>query len=307
MILPVGTLPQLGFTGEMLMVASASEGVGLFKIAGRSISGWVPSLKTYTVIRQPFCSQLEERLFCRIAGHTSEEVRGILATLEKEYQQLLRQLNLRQWTSSIYTWLTHPVLDPTRLGRGTMDNLMKLVLTALEWSYLDGKTDVVPSRLKSAAELLVLRHDTLKLIDGAGPDALAPTQNKRDVPGANGKELQQQTVPGNELRDPSQQRETAKEQEPSPKTTNCTFSGEPVSINLKQFTESGISLVECPHCGRMRSLSPLKGVLRFKPRTRRRQQTPLTEKRWSSSGKQTGTWLEGNDTRPRTGEARLAR
>ena len=34
-----------------------------------------------------------------------------------------------------------------------MDNLMKLVVTALEWSYLDGKTDVAPSRLKSAAEL----------------------------------------------------------------------------------------------------------------------------------------------------------
>ena len=30
---------------------------------------------------------------------------------------------------------------------------------------------------------------------------------------------------------------------------------------------------------------PVKGVLRFKPHTRRKQQTPLTEKRWSSSGK----------------------
>src|SRR5258708_38785077 len=61
-ILLVGTLRQLGFPGEMLMVAPASEGIDLFKIAGRSISGWVPSLKTDTVIRQPFCSQLEERL-----------------------------------------------------------------------------------------------------------------------------------------------------------------------------------------------------------------------------------------------------
>src|SRR5204863_5801291 len=35
-----------------------------FKIAGRSISGWIPSFKTGTAshIRQPFCSQLEERL-----------------------------------------------------------------------------------------------------------------------------------------------------------------------------------------------------------------------------------------------------
>jgi len=40
------------------------EGIDLFKIAGRSISGWIPSLKTGTAshVRQQFCSQLEERL-----------------------------------------------------------------------------------------------------------------------------------------------------------------------------------------------------------------------------------------------------
>jgi len=72
--------------------------------------------------------------FCRVASHTSEEVRDILSTLEQEYQPLFPQLRLSQWTSSIYAWLTHPVLDPTRSGRVTMDNLMKLVVTALEWS-----------------------------------------------------------------------------------------------------------------------------------------------------------------------------
>ena len=46
------------------MVAPAIEGIDLFKIAGRFISGWVPSLKTSTAspVQQPFCSQLEERL-----------------------------------------------------------------------------------------------------------------------------------------------------------------------------------------------------------------------------------------------------
>src|SRR6266567_5158930 len=126
--------------------------------------------------------------FCRVASHTSEEVRDILSTLEQEYQPLFPQLNLRQWTSSIYAWLTHPVLDPTRSGRVTMDNLMKLVVTALEWSYLAGDTEVRAERFKSAAELLVLRHDTLKLIDGAGPDALPQDQNKVEEPGVNGKE-----------------------------------------------------------------------------------------------------------------------
>jgi hypothetical protein len=53
----------------MLMVTPAIEGVDLFKIAGRSISGWIPSLKTGTIIRQPFCSQLEERLLLWLEYH----------------------------------------------------------------------------------------------------------------------------------------------------------------------------------------------------------------------------------------------
>ncbi len=46
------------------MVAPSVDGIDLFKIAGRSISGWIPSFKTGSAksIRQPFCSQLEERL-----------------------------------------------------------------------------------------------------------------------------------------------------------------------------------------------------------------------------------------------------
>ena len=51
------------------MVAQAAEGIDLFKIAGRSISGWIPSLKTGTAVRQPFCSQLEERLLLWLEYH----------------------------------------------------------------------------------------------------------------------------------------------------------------------------------------------------------------------------------------------
>jgi hypothetical protein len=51
------------------MVAPAVEGIDLFKIAGRSISGWIPSLKTVTTVRQPFCSQLEERLLMWLEYH----------------------------------------------------------------------------------------------------------------------------------------------------------------------------------------------------------------------------------------------
>ena len=51
------------------MVAPAVEGIDLFKIAGRSISGWIPSLKTGSPVRQPFCSQLEERLLMWLEYH----------------------------------------------------------------------------------------------------------------------------------------------------------------------------------------------------------------------------------------------
>src|SRR5713101_585666 len=112
--------------------------------------------------------------FCRVASHTSEEVREILAALETVYRELFPQLNLRQWSGSIYTWLTQPVLDPANSGRVTMDYLMKLVTTALEWTYQAGETDVRAETLQAAASLLVLRRDTLRLIDGAGPDIEAP-------------------------------------------------------------------------------------------------------------------------------------
>src|SRR5260221_1866349 len=75
-------------------------------------------LKATFDLPDPTWLQFRRRLdklnpFCRIAGHTSEEGREILATLETVYRELFPQLNLRQWTRSIYTWLTQPVLDPT--------------------------------------------------------------------------------------------------------------------------------------------------------------------------------------------------
>ena len=51
------------------MVASEVQGIDLFKIANRSISGWVPGLKTGVTLRQPFCSQLEEHLLLWLEYH----------------------------------------------------------------------------------------------------------------------------------------------------------------------------------------------------------------------------------------------
>jgi hypothetical protein len=247
-------------------------------------------LKETLDLPDPTWLQFRRRLdkvqpFCRITGHTSEEVRDILSTLETVYQQLFPQLNLRQWAGTVYTWLTHPVLDPTHSGCVTMDNLMKLVTTALEWTYEAGETNVRAERLKSAAELLVLRHDTLWIIDGAGPDAHAEDQDAKTKDRANGKEPERQTVQENERASMTKTVEMAKEPVQTSTSPKCTFSRTVIPIALKRFTESGITLVECPLCGRTRSLSPVKGVLRFPPHEPRKIQTEVKGKRWSATGK----------------------
>ena len=131
------------------------------------------------------------------------------------------------------------------------------------------------------------------LIDRASPDEQPQDQNKAEPASVNGKEPERQTVPEKEQQNTTKTVEPAKEQVQTNTSPNCTFSGEQVSIDLKRFTDSGINLVECPHCGRMRSLSQSKGVLRFKLHTRRKQQTPLTEKRWSATGKTDWSVVEG--------------
>jgi hypothetical protein len=65
--------------------------------------------------------------------------------------------------------MTHPILDPTSAGRVVMDYVMKLVTTALEWSYAAGETEVRAETLQAAAELLTLRRDAIRIIDGTGP------------------------------------------------------------------------------------------------------------------------------------------
>src|SRR5713226_9286776 len=215
--------------------------------------------------------------FCRIASHTSEEVRDILATLELVYQPLLPQLNLRQWTSSIYTWLTQPALDPTRSGRVTMDNLMKLVIAALEWSYEAKATDVQAKWLERAAELLVLRHDTLRIIDGAGLGAEADQASIASPQQTSETQAEQVSSPNEEQKIPpispteqvTQARSRKKAVSQPIASVKCTFSGV-VPIDLKRFEESGVALVECPGCGRAWTLSPSGGVLRFKSHDKRK-------------------------------------
>src|SRR5207249_4583998 len=167
------SMPHLIFLKELTdqLQLACSQTLGLCLVA----AGRGASIPLNDVFDQPetMWMQFRRRLdrvhpYCRIASHTEAEVRGILLALERIYRPSFPELKLRQWTGSIYTWLTHPLLDPQKSGRVLMDHLMKLVTTALEWSYVEAQKDVNPKHLEAAAEQLTLRRDVIYIVDGTG-------------------------------------------------------------------------------------------------------------------------------------------
>ena len=164
-------MPHLIFLKELtdqLFLAFPSHPLGLCLVtAGRGAS--IP-LKDVFDQPETMWMQFRRRLdglhpYCRVASHTEGEVRDILLALEHIYRPSFPTLNLQQWTGSMYTWLTHPLLDPQKGGRVLMDHLMKLVTTALQWSYAKAEEDVSPEYLEAAAEQLTLRRDKIHVID----------------------------------------------------------------------------------------------------------------------------------------------
>ena len=166
------SMPHLIFLKELtdqLKLASPPYAVSLCLVtAGRGAA--IP-LKDVFDLPETMWLQFRHRLdrvhpYCRVVNHTEAEVRDILLALEQIYRPSFPELNLRQWTGSIYTWLTHPLLDPQKSGRVLMDHLMKLVTTALEWSYMQGEINVRPNHLEAAAEQLTVRRDVIPIVDG---------------------------------------------------------------------------------------------------------------------------------------------
>jgi hypothetical protein len=165
------SMPHLIFLKELtdqLFLAFPSHPLGLCLVtAGRGAS--IP-LKDVFDQPETMWMQFRRRLdglhpYCRVASHTEGEVRDILLALEHIYRPSFPALNLQQWAGSMYTWLTHPLLDPQKSGRVLMDHLMKLVTTALQWSYAKAEEDVSPEHLEAAADQLTLRRDKRHVFD----------------------------------------------------------------------------------------------------------------------------------------------
>jgi hypothetical protein len=138
-------------------------------------------------------------------------VRDILLALEQIYHPSFPALNLQQWTGSIYKWLTHPLLDPQKSGRVLMDPLMKLVTTALKWSYAQREADVTSKHLKAAAELLTLRRDNIRIIDAAN------NRFKEDEPEKQESGEEQAEPKGRKRQEPKKQPSADEAENPSPK------------------------------------------------------------------------------------------
>jgi hypothetical protein len=169
------SMPHLIFLKELtdqLFLTFPSHPLGLCLVtAGRGAA--IP-LKDVFDQPETLWMQFRRRLdcvhpYCRIASHTEGEVRDILLALEHIYRPSFPALNLQQWTGSMYTWLTHPLLDPQKSGRVLMDHLMKLVTTALQWSYAQAEVGVSPKHLEAAAEQLTLRSDKIYVVDAQNP------------------------------------------------------------------------------------------------------------------------------------------
>ena len=155
--------------------------------------------------------------------------------------------------------------------------------------------------LQAAAELLVLRRDTLRIIDGAGPRLDVPPSESTTGAWVRETEAEPLSSPGalpdNRTaalterpamvdqapaahHEHATQRDAVGEQPPPAQSTKCPFSGV-VPIEATRFLDSGVTLVACPQCARTRSLAPRKGVLRFPSHDKRKTHAPVTSQRWA--------------------------
>ena len=94
-----------------------------------------------------------------------------------------------------------------------MDPLMKLVTTALKWSYAQAEPDVNSNHLDAAAELLTLRRDRIQVIDAENNRRKAD-ENERQEP------LEEQEKPkpkGKKAKEPKKQPSSDEPGNPSPK------------------------------------------------------------------------------------------
>lgn len=144
----------------------------------------------------------------------------------------------------------------------------------------------------------VLRHDTLRIIDGAGPSVDADQTSGAKPEQTSETQVEQVSSPNEEQKlppiCPTEQVAQARSREKAvsqPDTSiKCTFFGV-VPIDITRFLESGVAVVECPGCACTRTLEPHGGSCGSSRTTNAKRTLPILEND-GPGGKRTGMLSE---------------
>ena len=94
-----------------------------------------------------------------------------------------------------------------------MDPFMKLVTTALKWSYAQAEADVNSKHLAAAAELLTLRRDSIQIIDAENNRLKEDEQEKQE----SGEEQEKPKSKGRKTKERKKQPSSDEPEHPFPK------------------------------------------------------------------------------------------
>src|SRR5205085_511610 len=103
--------------------------------------------------------------------------------------------------------------------------------------YQDGDPDVRVERLEQAASLLVLRRDTLQIIDGTGPIVETPAHKPGEQGGESGAQQEQETAQADVSPHPMETSVETEDSARSAHSAKCHFCEE-IPIDLQAFADS---------------------------------------------------------------------
>ncbi len=176
------TLPHLALLKELtdkLAAPPFQRRVGLCLVAatGGNVVPFRATLAGPETLWRQFRGRMDtEHPYHIVPGHTEDEVYEILTTFEDIYRSQLPDLQLRQWTETVFTWLTNPILDPDGTKRVTMNHLTRLLTTTLRRAYDRGGTNVDAEALQAVADLMIVRRDEITQTEDLPPEEFPPAQ-----------------------------------------------------------------------------------------------------------------------------------
>ncbi|SET61933.1 AAA domain-containing protein [Natronincola peptidivorans] len=129
-------------------------------LSGNQISVWSKIMNTRS---EDWMQQFYERfaLFRVVQGHTPQEVAEVLYVYDELYKPFLSQINLIQWSDTIFAWLTHPDLDVHNCRRVAMEHLAKLIYESVRVASIQKMNEIPIDLLNYIAKLHLINRNKL--------------------------------------------------------------------------------------------------------------------------------------------------